>query len=308
MTTFIPGRLPARPEELAPRLHLSPHLTAVAPPPSVDYYDAVPDWPMYLNDQIGDCTEAMVGHMVENASEYGRGAPAIEVTDADVLAAYQRVSGYRPNDPSTDQGAVLQDVYGDWRKTGVGRHKALCFAQVNHQNLDEVRTAVAQFGAAGLGIVVTQDMMGDFDAGKPWARNTGPQLGGHAVPVVGYDAKYVYVVTWARVQPMTWPCYLAVTEEAWCAVLPEWFNPAGHDPGGVDLHGLGEEFAALTGEPNPFPAPGPTPVPPGPAPAPGDVADEALAAAAHPWLSHHHTGTNRRMAVALETWMAAKGL
>jgi hypothetical protein len=295
------GRLPAHPEETHPRLHLAPHLTAVAPPASVDWYSRVSGWPMYLNDRIGDCTEAMVGHLIEAASEYGQGAAAL-IGDQDVLAAYERVSGYNPADPSTDQGAVLQDVYGDWRKNGVGGHKNLVFAQVDHRNGTEVRQAVDEFGAVGLGIIVTQDMMDAFDAGQDWVSSGGAQLGGHAVPIVGYDRVYVYVVTWGKVQAMTWGCYDNVTEEAWVAVLPEWFS-GGKDPEGLDLHGLGEAFASLTGESNPFPDPAPEP--PGP---PVVTADERLALVVVPWLTHRHSGTNRRMAEALQTWLEAKGL
>src|SRR5689334_13862246 len=135
----------------------------------------------------------MVGHKIQNASAYGEGA-TVTITDADVLAAYERVSGYNPNDPSTDQGAVLQDVYSDWRKTGVGGHKIQVFAQVDVKNHDEVKTAVDQFGAVGLGITVTQGMMDDFQAGQAWRAADGETLGGHAVPIVGYDASYVYLV------------------------------------------------------------------------------------------------------------------
>lgn len=297
---FYFGRLPAHPEDTHPRLKLSPFLRAAAPPPSVDWYTRVTDWPMYGNDQIGDCTEAMVGHIIENASSYGEGQTVV-IEEEDVLAAYERVSGYNPDDPSTDQGAVLQDVYGDWRKTGVGGHKALCFAQVNRRNLDEVELAVDQFGAVGLGITVTQAMMDDFQAGKPWRNGTGEDLGGHAVPIVGYDKDYLYVVTWGRVQPMSRGLFMAVADEAWVAVLPEWFKD-GKDPEGLDLVGLGQAFSALTGEPSPFPAP--SPVPPGPVP---ESADEVLAAAVGPWLKHDHPGSHR-IANALRTWMKAKGL
>jgi hypothetical protein len=303
--TYRFGRLPAHPEETHPRLHLAPHLRAVTPPPSVDWYSRVENWPMFLNDQLGCCTEAMVGHCIENASEYG--PDLVLIRDGDVLTAYERVSGYNPADPSTDQGAVLQDVYGDWRKTGVGGHKNLVFAQVNHGRDTELMTAVDEFGAVGLGIVVTQDMMDDFDAGKPWDRAVGEQLGGHAVPVVGYDPSYLYIVTWGRLQRMTWRCLDTVTEEAWVSVLPEWFS-GGKDPQGVDLHGLGEAFAALTGQPNPFPDPSPQPVPPGPAPQPVDPADEALAVAAKEWVKHRHSGTNGRFADAVRTWLKTKAL
>ena len=302
------GRLPALPEADAPRLKLAPFLRGLeAPPAQVDWYSEVPSWPMYLNDQIGDCTEAMVGHLIENTSAYGDGSLTY-ISENDVLTAYERVSGYNPADPSTDQGAVLQDVYNDWRKTGVGGHMALVFAQVQHQNLLEVRQAVQHFGAVGLGLVVTDNMMADFQAGQPWRRATGQILGGHAVPVVGYDAEMVYVVTWGKVQPMAWGVFVHVVEEAWVAVLPEWFDGQGHDPEGVDLHGLGDAFAELTGSENPFPAPGPAPVPPQPPGPPLATADETLAAVAHQWVTHHHVGANGDMAKALKAWIAAKGL
>lgn len=299
---FYFGRLPAHPEATHPRLKLAPFLRGTPPPASVDWYSRVSGWPMFMNDQLGDCTEAMVGHIIESVSLYGSGTQST-ISSSDVLAAYERVSGYDPKDPSTDQGAVLQDVYGDWRKTGVGGHKALCFAQVDHEHDNELMTTVDQFGAVGLGIVVTQDMMDDFQAGKPWSRWTGEQLGGHAVPIVGYDRSYLYVVTWGKVQAMSWQCFDNVTDEAWVAVLPEWFSAAGQDPKGVDLHGLGEAFAQLTGQPNPFPDP--SPVPPGPVP---ESADEALAAAVGPWLTERHHGEARKVASALHTWIDAKGL
>jgi hypothetical protein len=300
------GRLPAYPEALAPRLKLGAHLRdAPAPPASVDWYTNVSGWPMYLNDQLGDCTIAMVGHEIGNASAYASGATVI-LSEQDILAAYERVSGYNPADPNTDQGAVLQDVYGDWRKAGVGGHRALVFAQVDHLNHDQVKTAVQLFGAVGLGIVVRESMMEDFNAGRPWSQWGGAELGGHAVPIVGYDEAFVYVVTWGKVQPMSWSVYAKATDEAWAAVLPEWLNSSGTDPHGVDLHGLGAEFSQLTGEPNPFPDP--APAPPGPPPAPVDPADQVLADATRGWTSHRHHGETGHVAAALRTWAADKGL
>ncbi|MFC5184360.1 cysteine peptidase family C39 domain-containing protein [Actinomadura harenae] len=266
------GRLTPHDEATHPRLHLGHYLPALpTPPASADWHTRVTDWPMYLNDQLGDCTEAMVGHLIEGASTYGQGN-TVEIGDSDVLTAYERVSGYNPADPATDQGAVLQDVYTDWRKTGVGGHKVMAFAQVDHTADSEWETAVAVFGAVGLGIIVTQDMMNDFDAGRPWTRASGAQLGGHAVPVVGYDADNLYVVTWGAVQAMSRACFRAVAEEAWVAVLPEWLDASGHAPSGVDLYQLGEDLAALTGGPNPFPAPTP-PAPPAPEPVPSPTPD-----------------------------------
>lgn len=306
--TFHDGRRPPHPEDTHPRVKLRPFVRALtAAPASVDWYSRVTEWPMYKNDELGDCTIAKIGHEIENASTYGDGTTVL-VTDDDVLTAYEAVGGYRPGHPETDQGAVLQDVYTYWRKTGVGGHKALAFAEVDVKSLDEVKTAIATFGAVGLGIVVDQQMMDDFNAGRGWTRTGGEQLGGHAVPAVGYDSEGVWVVTWAAVIKMTWSVFRRVADEAWVAILPEWVNDqTGRDPLGVDLYGLGEAMSALTGDPNPFqPDPQPEPGPaPGPAPADPDV---ALAAAVRPWLKLRHRGTNADVARDLKTWLTAKGL
>lgn len=318
MVTFVPGRKPPHPEETHPRLHLGRYLTAtlLAPPPaSADWYSRVADWGMLLNDQLGCCTESMVGHMIEGTSTYGAGARA-QITDADVLTAYERVSGYNPADPSTDQGAVLQDVMADWEAVGVGGHRALAYAQVDVTSFLEMMQAISLFGAVALGITVTDDMMSAFNDGQPWQRYTGNEIGGHAIPAVGYDSDWLYVVTWGKVQQMSWPCFLRATEEGWITVLPEWFTSAGVDPTGLDLHALGADFSDLTGTGNPFPAPAPppVPVPPNPVPAPPvpvpvpDAADETLAAAARGWLEHHHIGPNERFAKAVAAWLAAKNL
>lgn len=282
--TFHPGRL--APVRTKPRLKLGPFVAAAAaPPPAVDWYSHVTSWPMYLNDQLGDCTIAMVAHNIQSASTYGDGRTET-VTDDNVLTVYEEVSGYRPGEPSTDAGAVLQDVYAYWRKTGVGGHRALAFAEVEVSDQAEVKTAINTFGAVGLGIVVTEQMMSDFDAGRGWTRAGGRSLGGHAIVAVGYDADGVWVVTWGQVIRMTWACFRRVVDEGWVAVLAEWVNDtSGLSPLGVDLFGLGEAMSALTGEPNPFqpgPSPAPVPVPPAPGPA-VDPADVALADAMTTW-------------------------
>src|SRR5581483_817640 len=100
----------------------------------------VTTWPMYDNDEFGDCVWAAIGHQIQAFSAYGFGT-VITVTNADVLAGYSAVTGFKPNDPSTDNGTVVQDALNYWRKTGIAGHKILAFAQVNHRNRTECEAA-----------------------------------------------------------------------------------------------------------------------------------------------------------------------
>src|SRR4051812_13096396 len=104
---FHPGVLPNNPDK--PRLKVSQFLTAPTYPASLDYLSRVNNYPMYLNDRIGDCTCAGAGHIIQAESTYGQGSTQT-VSDNDVLTAYEAVSGYDPSTGANDDGAVMQDV------------------------------------------------------------------------------------------------------------------------------------------------------------------------------------------------------
>ncbi len=312
------GRKP--PVRTRPRLRLSPHIdTQVPPNPAmVDWLAAVRDWPMYLNDQLGDCTIAGVGHIIEALSTYGQGQ-TVEITDQQVLAAYEAVSGYDPATGQHDDGAVMQDVLNYWRKQGIGGHKILAFAEVDVSRRAEVDAAINVFGHVYLGFNFPAVAMRQFDQGLPWdvVPDDGGLDGGHAVNAGRYSSPdgNVTVVTWGQIQQMTDAFWDRYVDEAWVAITPEWLDAAGHSPAGLDLYGLGEDLAQLTGGQNPFPAPeppGPPPGPPPPAPGPVPVADPDRAAAkAIRYYKQRplHTRHDREVLMrALTAWLHAKGL
>ncbi|HWC46742.1 MAG TPA: hypothetical protein VG868_11575, partial [Casimicrobiaceae bacterium] len=77
-----------------------------APPTQLDLTANVPEWPMYANDRIGDCTIAAAAHMIEAWTAASR-ARAVEVGESDVLRAFDAV---KITDPSTgEEGAVELD-------------------------------------------------------------------------------------------------------------------------------------------------------------------------------------------------------
>lgn len=288
MTTFHGGKLPPDPSK--PRLKIGRYFTAAPTyPKTVDYLSKVTSWPMYLNDSIGDCTCATTGHIIQAFSTYGQGK-TITVSDDDVLSAYEAVSGYNPRTGANDNGAYVQDVLNYWRKNGVGGHKNLAFAAVDFKNKDEVRKATEIFGGVYLGIDFPDTAMDQFDAGKPWDVVAGAKSeGGHAINLGFYDVdtNTYKVVTWGRVQEMTQAFFDKYVDECWVVITPEWLNEQGLTPTGIDLYSLGQDFATLTGEKNPFPQPvvppAPTPEPspeptpqPTPQPAPPSPSDDGL--------------------------------
>jgi hypothetical protein len=234
---------------------LNRYLAASAELKPVDYLSKVTSWPMYLNDKIGSCTCAGAGHVLEAESTYGQGS-TVTVSDDDVLTAYEAVSGYDPATGENDNGARMQDVLSYWRKSGLGGHKILAFAQVDLASVSDLNSGLATFGALYVGIHFPESAMTQFNQGKPWDVVPGSRIeGGHAI-YVGYygpdDAAGWKLVTWGAVQDMTQEFWDEYVEEAWVVITPEWLNANGTSPEGLDLYALGEDLAALTGQPNPF--------------------------------------------------------
>lgn len=249
------GRLAPHSPETHPRLMFANYLQAGSYPPAppvVDYVSKVPDWPMYLNDRYGDCTCAAAGHMIEAWTEYGAGA-TVKITDDEVLTAYEAVSGFDPKTGANDNGAVMQDVLDYWRKTGIGGHKILAFAQIDVKNAAELDAAMNLFGHLYLGINFPETAMKQFDKGQPWDVVSGAKVeGGHAIDW-GYVAQHQNhkIITWGKAQEMTAAFFDAYVEEAWVVLNQEWIKD-NKAPAGFDIDALNADFTAMTGQPGPF--------------------------------------------------------
>ena len=284
---FRGGRLPH--DANPPRLRLADYLRAAPTPPSnANWTKGVSSWPMLLNDQLGTCTCASAGHVAQQINFNGRDQNA-PVTDNDTLTMYKAVSGYVPGRPETDVGATLQSALNYWRRNGTGGNKIAVFAQLRAADIDTVRMCIARFGSVYTGMWLSQGAMDQFNAGRPWtAVGRSKTLGGHCVPLMGYDADTFVCTTWGRVQPMSVEFYKSTFDEVWVPIDLDWLRANGVSPEGIDTTALNADYQSMTGQPGPFPKVTPTPTPgptPTPAPVPGDrrAADTALVKAFDAW-------------------------
>lgn len=249
--TFRGGRLPERPEQ--PRLMLGPllHPRLPDPPASADWLSPVPAaaWGMLGNDSVGDCTCAGVAHMRIGDCYVNQGV-TLPVSTAETLSFYSKVTGYTPDDPSSDQGAVCQDVLDYWRKHGFLGEKIVAFARVKVRDLREVRQAIQVFGQLYCGFQVPESAMTQFNAGQPWDVVEDAQVeGGHCVTVGAYNKDGLTAVTWGRTQRLTWDFWTEYFQEAWVVVGPDDINAhSGLDARGLNLAALEADFTGLTGK------------------------------------------------------------
>jgi hypothetical protein len=244
--------LPHDSRKMQRRLMLAKYLPRdLAPPPAaVNWTGKVKKWPMYLNDQLGDCAIAGPYHQIECWTANVHGTPLI-ADDQYVCNDYAAVSGFN-GDPNTDNGCNLIDVQNYWRQTGLygGTDKILGYAAVEPANTVHLKQGVQIFGSLNTGIVCTDQMMEVNSAGRVWdIGNSGdPQNGGgHCVPIVAYDASTITVVTWGGLQKATWAWWQAFGREAYAIIAKDWVS-SGMAPCGFDLATLQADLAEVTGE------------------------------------------------------------
>lgn len=238
------GKLPARPG--AVKLKFSSYKTLPTYPTAEKAVDL--SWDMLGNDKYGDCVWAGAGH--ETMSWNNEAGRTIKFTDKGVLSDYSKVTGFDPNDPNSDQGTDMQVAASYRKKTGViddfgVRHRVGAYVALTPGNVTEIKEAIYLFGAVGIGFQFPDYAMDEFNAGESWHLKTGGTIeGGHYVPAVGYSSRYVYVVTWGKLQKMTWGFFKKYCDEA-IAYLSEEFLTAGKSKEGFDLSALQADLANI---------------------------------------------------------------
>lgn len=223
------------------------------PPPRVNWGTRARRLGMMLNDRIGDCGIAAPAHLVqcwtaENGSE-------IVVPDAEILAAYQAVSGYVPGRPDTDNGVFLLDVMKYWRNVGIGGHKIAAFAAVDLRDRMALCRAIAFFGGVVAGFALPQSSQSQ----PVWSLKLGGTVGsprryswgGHAVSIHGYTLDDdetlgdVECVTWGERKLVTLDFCDGYCDEAYVAVSQDWADADGA-PSGYDLNRLLADVRSLS--------------------------------------------------------------
>jgi hypothetical protein len=257
------GRLqpdPTRPrltleKYLDPRVPLSPAgLPPVPLTTDVDRASAVQDWPVYLNDQLGDCTIAAIGHMYGAWTTYAGAAEAL-FGDDQIQAVYSRVGGYVPGDPSTDNGCVMQDVLADQQSNGItdasGKVHAVAGYAAFGNPADEMLLGqvLDVFGTVYVGVNVQQQMESEFANQQPWTWKRGAQvIGGHAICLqrrLGSGNAPLEYVTWGALQPATTGFQAHAAEEAWAVVTRDWLSANGTTVEGLDLQQLLSDMGSV---------------------------------------------------------------
>lgn len=231
-------------------LRLEKYATALpAPHPWVNWSLKVPSWPMFLNNDIGDCTIAAAAHMIESwSADVGPEAP---VNNAQVLTAYSAVSGYNPSTGANDNGARISDILRYWRLAGIGGHKIGAYASVAPANRTLLHQSIQLFGGVDIGIqlpVAAQSMGTHWTMGShtnPVGNYAPGSWGGHSVSVLGYNDWSFVCVSWGqiiRIDNAFWNNYV---DEVWAILSEDFMRSDGISASGLNLVQLQADLAQV---------------------------------------------------------------
>lgn len=285
MTTYKLGRQPDDRRIARVKLHAVPGVT-LTPPASADWSVGVPVAALGMlgNDQVGDCVAASAFH-TQQLWEGNAQSVTTNFSTAQVLSMYSAISGYTPGNPNSDVGATLISGLQYWTKVGLGTqgYKLAAYAQIDGTNIALLKSCIALFGVVYAGLNVPSSATTQFDNGQPWSTVARSRIvGGHAVPLVGYDATNFTCVTWSKYQKMTADFHARYFDEWWAPVDEDWESRTGKTPSGLDGAGANAAYQQLTGSTaSPFPVIPPPPPPPPPPPT--GTADATLWTAAQTW-------------------------
>jgi len=199
--TFRLGR--NRPVARCPRFSLRNYLTReIAPPPATCSYakpaaKALSN--IYMNDTLGDCVIAGIGHVV-GVLTGNAGVPFI-YTNEQIVELYGAIGGYIPGDPATDKGCDEQTALNYWENKGApaGSNQIAGWLSVNAADPAEFRTALYLFENLYFGLELPDAWINPMpsEPGFVWnVAGASDPNNGHCVVGVGYTAEGVTIDTW----------------------------------------------------------------------------------------------------------------
>jgi hypothetical protein len=177
------------------------------------------------NSGLNDCSVAAAGdlNLAWNAE---LGHPQQTISTGIATSTYFSLTG------GANSGLNDSQLLSYWQRQGVGNTQIAAYGAINSQSIQTVKQAIRLFGGLYVTVGISSTTIAEWNAHQPFSIPAGqsPTVStAHVMTAVGYDANYVYGVSWGRLVKMTWGWWTAYAENAW-AIIPEQFVTAGHGP------------------------------------------------------------------------------
>jgi hypothetical protein len=170
-------------------------------------------YPMADNDRLGDCVVAGWIHLAQATAHENDGKYTVP-NNAVIQTEYFKLTG------GQDTGLAETSFLQTAQKSSILGAQVDTFGVLDHTNQEEVKSSIYTFGGAYLGVALPQSAENQFPGTWTVVPNS-PIIGGHCIVAIGYDAQFVYVVTWGKVIRCTWAWFNTYVDEAYALIYTE---------------------------------------------------------------------------------------
>ena len=240
-----------------------------APPATFDFGPNI-SYPMYGNDQYGDCFYASICHHDQTLTG-AWGSPSQFDLKA-IVSRYLFLS-------QGDNGLADQDVQGEWKNrylADVQAAKIVDYLYIDVTNPAAIDAGMYFFGGTQFTFTVPSAWINNSNAGFVWdASNYSANQNGHAVYWRGKTDKGYLLVTWGVTGTITPAAVRVCNPDGFVVFSTRWFDAKGYAPNKKHITELAPMWVSAGGKAIPpiiisqFPPPGD--VPPIPTPGGGQV-------------------------------------
>jgi hypothetical protein len=202
------------------------------------------EWGDLGNIDYGCCIFAGYGHYKQCSSSNAVGKPEVVTTDQ-VLGWYSDVTGFRKDDPTTDNGAYAVEALDYFVRIG----EIAAYARIDLNDPAHVARGLFLFG----GIYCILRMPKAWQGKKTW--DAGPNLsgvwapnswGGHCVYAPNNDSSLnLTAVSWGELYEVTAEGSDSYMPEAYVIVSNHWMNTRGQSIQGFKLDELRNALALV---------------------------------------------------------------
>lgn len=212
---------------------------AMAFPPVCAWWRPM-EFGMLGNDRVGDCVIAYMLHQIKVWRSVARAAEVPSFSDEQAIKVYSDITGYDPENPSTDQGTDPDAALSFWQKNTLFGYKIDAYANLDISNIDQLKYAIWTFGGIGFSFQVPRYIM-DVPGGGSWSYRSGLDItiqGGHQVGVIDYGRQGFRENCWNTTNTFDPNFIERFGVAAQAAVSEDWIKASGISPSGLDLDSL----------------------------------------------------------------------
>lgn len=247
------GKLPKREDTRKRTLKLAEFIDYSAlteDPADSDWSTHTRQYPMFGNDSIGNCTICAAAHLEQDwCALTGR---KFGITQDDIDAAYKAVCPeWNKRTGEGDNGADLLTVLNHWRQNGIGPSKIYAFAEVNHQNIAEMKLAARWFIGlyAGIMMPLAWQHMNRWDipeSGMDEGQGVPNTWGGHCVSFNKTNGGGMQAITWGQKQGVTWNGAISYTDQVIACIPMAFAAQESVVPNGLKFSDLQKRLKIIT--------------------------------------------------------------